>query len=68
MAMAGGRRAASETPSFTAPSDMVTVTYDYDGDGSTTLSVRAGDRVRVLVPDSESRGWIRADVHGQIGL
>ncbi|KAJ2533620.1 hypothetical protein EV175_007072, partial [Coemansia sp. RSA 1933] len=49
---------------------LVPVLYDFEGDGSRTLTVSAGDRVRVVAPDSEGSGWIEISVphSGQQGL
>ncbi|KAJ1956429.1 Protein BZZ1, partial [Dipsacomyces acuminosporus] len=66
--MTGSSRAASEPAASQAGSGYVTVVYDYEGDGSTTLSVRAGDKVHVVEPDSNGSGWIRAVVNGREGL
>ncbi|KAJ2005759.1 Protein BZZ1 [Coemansia thaxteri] len=35
----------------------VSVLYDFAGDGSAMLTVRAGDRVRVVEPDTDASGW-----------
>ncbi|KAJ2582636.1 Protein BZZ1, partial [Coemansia sp. RSA 1836] len=35
----------------------VAVLYDFAGDGATTLTVRASDRVRVVEPDTDASGW-----------
>lgn len=34
-----------------------TVLYDFEGDGATTLTVQAGDSVRVVEPDDDGSGW-----------
>ncbi|KAI8318390.1 hypothetical protein GQ54DRAFT_294204 [Martensiomyces pterosporus] len=63
----GGRSPSTATASATDGS-YVTVVYDYEGDGSTTLTVHAGDRVRVVEPDTGGHGWIRVSASGQEGL
>ncbi|KAJ1822476.1 Protein BZZ1, partial [Coemansia sp. RSA 2599] len=50
-------------------SALVGVLYDFEGDGSTTLSVRAGDRVRVVEADEDGSGWTEVVLgSGQQGL
>ncbi|KAJ2373944.1 Protein BZZ1 [Coemansia sp. RSA 2607] len=48
---------------------LVPVLYDFEGDGSTTLSVKSGDRVRVVEPDRDGSGWTEVTLaSGQQGL
>ncbi|KAJ1720552.1 Protein BZZ1 [Coemansia erecta] len=48
---------------------LVPVLYDFEGDGSTTLSVKSGERVRVVEPDRDGSGWTEVTLAGgQQGL
>ncbi|KAJ2506455.1 Protein BZZ1, partial [Coemansia sp. RSA 1939] len=49
---------------------LVSVLYDFEGDGSRTLTVSAGEQVRVVEADSENSGWIEICLprSGQQGL
>ncbi|KAJ2318268.1 Protein BZZ1, partial [Coemansia sp. RSA 2702] len=38
-------------------STMVSVLYDFEGDGENTLTVKTGDKVRVIEPESDGSGW-----------
>ncbi|KAJ2887864.1 Protein BZZ1, partial [Coemansia aciculifera] len=40
----------------------VAVLYDFAGDGATTLTVRASDRVRVVEPDTDASGWTAVEL------
>ncbi|KAJ2084849.1 Protein BZZ1 [Coemansia sp. RSA 487] len=62
--------ATAAAPKPGEDSDLVPVLYDFEGDGSRTLTVSAGDRVRVVEADSEGSGWIEISVprNGQQGL
>ncbi|KAJ1781693.1 Protein BZZ1, partial [Coemansia sp. RSA 2399] len=62
--------ASATTAKPSEDSELVPVLYDFEGDGSRTLTVNAGDRVRVVEPDSEGSGWIEIAVpsNGQQGL
>ncbi|KAJ2618485.1 Protein BZZ1, partial [Coemansia sp. RSA 1694] len=44
-------------PLAVVDSGTVAVLYDFAGDGATTLTVRASDRVRVVEPDTDASGW-----------
>ncbi|KAJ2842176.1 Protein BZZ1, partial [Coemansia brasiliensis] len=41
---------------------MVTVLYDFEGDGSSTLTIKAGDKVRVVEPESDGSGWTEVQI------
>ncbi|KAJ2829193.1 Protein BZZ1 [Coemansia erecta] len=41
----------------TGDGSVCTMLYDFEGDGSSTLSARAGDKVRVIEPESDGSGW-----------
>ncbi|KAJ1877411.1 Protein BZZ1 [Coemansia sp. RSA 486] len=43
---------------------QVPVLYDFEGDGNTTLTVRAGDRVTVVAADEDGSGWTEVVVNG----
>ncbi|KAJ2635781.1 Protein BZZ1 [Coemansia sp. RSA 1286] len=43
---------------------QVPVLYDFEGDGNTTLTVRAGDRVTVVAADEDGSGWTEVIVNG----
>ncbi|KAJ2696637.1 Protein BZZ1, partial [Coemansia spiralis] len=43
------------------------VLYDFEGDGAATLSVRAGDRVRIVAPDADGSGWTEVATVGAGG-
>ncbi|KAJ1786169.1 Protein BZZ1, partial [Coemansia sp. RSA 2167] len=38
-------------------SSVVTMLYDFDGDGSSTLTAKTGDKVRVIEPEIDASGW-----------
>ncbi|KAJ2744785.1 Protein BZZ1 [Coemansia sp. BCRC 34301] len=40
----------------------VAVLYDFAGDGATTLTVRATDRVRIVEPDTDASGWTAVEL------
>ncbi|KAJ2854591.1 Protein BZZ1 [Coemansia erecta] len=57
------------TPLVSSDGAQVPVLYDFEGDGSTTLTVRAGDLVRVIEADEDGSGWTEVSVgSGQQGL
>ncbi|KAJ2645400.1 Protein BZZ1 [Coemansia sp. RSA 1250] len=41
---------------------MVTVLYDFEGDGSSTLTIKTGDKVHVVEPESDGSGWTEVQV------
>ncbi|KAJ2808234.1 Protein BZZ1 [Coemansia guatemalensis] len=51
----------TQAPVLAPPKDdegsIVGVLYDFEGDGSTTLTVHSGDRVQVVDVDSDGCGW-----------
>ncbi|KAJ2829961.1 Protein BZZ1 [Coemansia sp. 'formosensis'] len=57
-------------PQLTAPppstalvaAGTVAVLYDFAGDGATTLTVRASDRVRIVEPDTDASGWTAVEL------
>ncbi|KAJ1727563.1 Protein BZZ1 [Coemansia biformis] len=75
VAMGAARPAApaghdSPAPALAAASaadGAVPVLYDFDGDGAATLSVRAGDRVRIVAPDADGSGWTEVAAVGAGG-
>ncbi|KAI9500892.1 hypothetical protein BX070DRAFT_229041 [Coemansia spiralis] len=64
--------AAHSTAAAAHPTDshsFVTVLYDFSGDGSTTLSVSAGNKVRVVEADDDGSGWTEVALdNGQQGM
>ncbi|KAJ2790312.1 Protein BZZ1, partial [Coemansia helicoidea] len=65
----GAAAAADAGAADAGPADgsTVAVLYDFDGDGAATLSVRAGDRVRVVAPDADGSGWTEVAAGGSGG-
>ncbi|KAJ2859488.1 Protein BZZ1 [Coemansia aciculifera] len=45
-----------------ANAGTVAVLYDFAGDGATTLTVRASDRVRIVEPDTDASGWTAVEL------
>ncbi|KAJ2033414.1 Protein BZZ1 [Coemansia sp. S3946] len=60
---------APPTTSLVANVGTVAVLYDFAGDGATTLTVRASDRVRIVEPDTDASGWTAVELpNGLQGL
>ncbi|KAJ2721608.1 Protein BZZ1 [Coemansia sp. Benny D115] len=65
---AGGLMVGS-VPTNDHDTTLVAVVYDFEGDGTSTLTVHAGDRVRVVEADGDGSGWTEVVlINGQQGM
>ncbi|KAJ2654981.1 Protein BZZ1, partial [Coemansia sp. RSA 1285] len=69
-AVASAAAASAATGGSGSGDGAVSVLYDFEGDGSRTLTVSAGEQVRVVEADSANSGWIEICLprSGQQGL
>ncbi|KAJ2162796.1 Protein BZZ1 [Coemansia sp. RSA 552] len=64
LAAAMALNSRSGSPASPPQTQAATVLYDFEGDSSATLTVRAGDRARVVAADTAGSGWTEVILTG----